>query len=82
MPGAFPVLEAETVPAQRLPKKKFVGRKTLEASGSQDQERTSSVEESNAIVPKGLQWLDDELYCPLTISSISTSTSSVECYSR
>ena len=52
MPGAFPdATEEENVPAQRTPRRRFVGRKTLEAR--QKQGDGSSVEETTAIVQSG-----------------------------
>ncbi len=49
MPGTFPdAAEEESSPVQRAPKRRFVGRKTLEAR--QKQSDGDSVEETSAIV--------------------------------
>jgi hypothetical protein len=49
MPGAFPEAEEEK-PVQRTPKKRFVGRKKLEA---RQKENGVSVEETSAMVQSG-----------------------------
>lgn len=50
MPGAFPEAEEDSKPVQRTPKKRFVGRKTLEA---RQKENGVSLEETNAMVQSG-----------------------------
>lgn len=50
MPGAFPTGPEEPTPVQRAPRKKFVGRRTLEAQGKLKQNANSSVEETTAVV--------------------------------
>jgi hypothetical protein len=49
MPGAFPQAEEEK-PVQRTPKKRFVGRRTIEA---RQKENGVSVEETSAMVQSG-----------------------------
>lgn len=51
MPGAFPSGPDDTPTGQRAPKKKFVGRRTLEAQGKLKQDFNGGVEETAAIVP-------------------------------
>ena len=52
MPGAFPdATEDDSAPAQRTPRRRFVGRKTIEAR--QKQGDAASVEETTAIVQNG-----------------------------
>jgi len=50
IPGAFPVQD----PAVRVPKKKFVGRRTAEAQVKQKQDAAGSVEETTAMVQSGM----------------------------
>ena len=54
MPGAFPTAPEETVPASRTPKRRFVGRRTADAQAKHGQDAKGSVEETTAVVPKGL----------------------------
>ena len=50
MPGAFPEGPEDSAPVQRAPKKRFVGRRTLEAQGKLKHDANSSVEETTAVV--------------------------------
>ncbi|KAI1612806.1 diphthamide biosynthesis protein 1 [Exophiala viscosa] len=52
MPGAFPAEVDQAVPANRTPKRRFVGRRTADAQAKQRQNENSSVEETTAVVPK------------------------------
>jgi hypothetical protein len=52
MPGAFPSADDDPpVPVQRAPKKKFIGRKTLEAQGRLKAADGTSLEDTTAVVP-------------------------------
>lgn len=50
MPGAFPSDEVAQ-PVQRAPKKRFVGRRALEAQGMLKGDSSGTVEETTALVP-------------------------------
>jgi 2-(3-amino-3-carboxypropyl)histidine synthase len=50
MPGAFPEGPEESPPVQRAPKRRFVGRRTLEAQGKVKHDANGSVEETTAVV--------------------------------
>ena len=58
MPGAFPSapveVESESPTATRVPKRRFVGRRTAEAQARQKQQDTNSnVEETTAVIQNG-----------------------------
>lgn len=56
MPGAFPEPAPEETPTStRVPKKRFVGRRTAEAQAKQrQQDGNSSVEETTAIIQNSM----------------------------
>ncbi len=57
VPGAFPKAPDEDAPiVNRAPKKRFVGRRTAEAQARQRQDANthSAVEETTAVVQKGI----------------------------
>lgn len=54
MPGAFPAAAEETATTNRTPKRRFVGRRTAEAQAKQKQDVNGSVEETTAVVAKGV----------------------------
>jgi hypothetical protein len=51
MPGAFPSGAEEDISTVRTPRRRFVGRRTLEAKQKQD--NGGSVEETSAMVQNG-----------------------------
>ena len=55
MPRAFPTAPDENVSNNsRTPKRRFVGRRTADAQAKQKQDANSSVEETTAVVQKGM----------------------------
>jgi predicted transcriptional regulator len=50
VPGAFPT---EEVASPRVPKKKFIGRRTAEARAREQQEAGGVVEETTTLVQRG-----------------------------
>jgi hypothetical protein len=55
MPGAFPTASEDSPATTRTPKRRFVGRRTADAQAKEKQDANSSVEETTAVVQKGMQ---------------------------